>query len=183
MGGGDWNDGMNKVGENGGESVWLGWFLCKVFKCMQYLSDRIKAGIDYLAHLENLTAAIEENAWENDRYLRAFYGDGTPLGSSSCVECEIDSISQSWSAISGVANKERSIKALDTAYTNLVDTSSKTVRLLTPAFSGESKKNTGYISDYPAGIRENGAQYTHAAIWLSKAFYETGNSERGYELL
>jgi len=183
MGGGDWNDGMNKVGENGGESVWLGWFLCKIFKCMEYLSNRINAGLDYSESLAKLSAAIEENAWENDRYIRAFYGDGTPLGSASCVECEIDSISQSWSVISGAGDKERSLIAINTAYTNLVDKSAKVIRLLSPAFTGLSQKNPGYISDYPAGIRENGAQYTHAAIWLAKAFYESGDASKGYELL
>lgn len=183
MGGGDWNDGMNKVGDNGGESVWLGWFLCKTLSCMQFLSDKINAGLDYRSKINDIAFAIEHNAWENDRYLRAFYGDGTPLGSVSCKECEIDSISQSWSVLSGIGSPERSECALNTAYTNLVDSVSMTIRLLSPAFSGNSKNNPGYISDYPAGIRENGAQYTHAAIWLARAFYETGNKVRGYELL
>ena len=183
MGGGDWNDGMNKVGENGGESVWLGWFLCTVLKYMQFLSDRIGAGHNYQDDLSKIAASIEKNAWDGDRYIRAFYGDKTPLGSSSCVECEIDSISQSWSVISGTGNKERAGIAVNSAYTNLVDTHAKTVRLLSPPFKGFSHKNPGYISDYPVGIRENGAQYTHAAIWLAKAFYEIGQPERGYEIL
>ncbi|MBQ8200000.1 MAG: hypothetical protein IJZ76_11345, partial [Lachnospiraceae bacterium] len=183
MGGGDWNDGMNKVGTNGGESVWLGWFLCTVASYMQTLAEKTGREAEYTSVIKQITNSIETNAWDKDRYMRAFFGDGTPLGASSCAECSIDSLSQSWSVISGMADKKRARTAIETAYANLVDKENGVVRLLSPPFAGNSKNNPGYISDYPPGIRENGAQYTHAAVWLAKAFFEDGQKERGYELL
>ena len=175
----DWNDGMNYVGKEGrGESVWLGWFLCTVLKRMAFLADCMgDSGQPYQRHAEVLAANIEHSAWDQDHYIRAFYDDGSPMN-------VVDSISQSWSVISGFGDRERSKSALTKADARLVDRENGLIKLLDPPFDGTSdSENPGYIAMYPPGIRENGAQYTHGALWLAKAFLMLGDADRGYELL
>lgn len=176
----DWNDGMNNVGKNGrGESVWLGWFLCTVLDRMAYLAritgDR---GKPYLEEARSLAESIEKSAWQEDHYIRAFYDNSEPMNI-------VDSISQSWSVISGYGDRQRSQTAVNLAAARLVDRENGIIRLLTPPFDIESEKaeNPGYIAMYPPGIRENGAQYTHGALWLAKAFLLLDNWDKGYELL
>jgi len=185
MGGGDWNDGMNEVGIGGsGESVWLGWFFYKV------LSDFIplchyQKDAEYAAELEqkkeSLKISLNENCWDGDWYLRAFYDDGTKLGSKDNDECMIDSISQSWSVISGAGSREKSIKAMQSAWRYLVKEDEYMSLLLTPPFN-KTEKNPGYIKNYLPGIRENGGQYTHAAIWLAIATAMMGEYEMAHKL-
>ena len=175
----DWNDGMNYVGKEGrGESIWLGWFLCHVLERMSFLTELMgESGQDYRKAAETISLNIESSAWEQDHYIRAFYDDGTPMNI-------VDSISQSWSVISGFGDKERSKSALKIADARLVDKENGIVKLLDPPFDVESdSENPGYIAMYPPGVRENGAQYTHGALWLAKAFIMIGNPDRGYELL
>lgn len=165
--GGDWNDGMNRVGIQGkGESVWLGWFLCACLKSMGKGSLTREA--------EKIAAAVEKHAWDGNWYIRAFCDSGRILGSSHSAECMIDSIAQSWAVISGFGNVSRCKKALLSAERFLVDSENGVVKLLTPPFSVESIEEVGYIASYPPGVRENGAQYTHAAVWLAKAFLKMG---------
>lgn len=187
MGGGDWNDGMNCVGGKGkGESVWLGWFLCSVLDAMTRMSRIIGEVTSYAAESEKLAAAIEQCAWDGGWYLRAFYDDGEKLGSAANSQCIIDSLSQSWSVISGKGKRERTEIALSSAEKNLVDYERGIIKLLTPPFRREtdlSRNDPGYISAYPAGVRENGAQYTHAAVWLAKAMLLAGRQESGYEMI
>jgi len=172
MGGGDWNDGMNEVGIGGkGESVWLGWFFYKVLTDFIPLCLHMK-DTEYAAQLEakrdGLQRSLNENCWDGNWYLRAFYDDGTKLGSKDNDECMIDSISQSWSIISGAGSREKSIQAMRSAWRYLVREEDFVSLLLTPPFN-KTDKNPGYIKNYLPGIRENGGQYTHAAIWLAIA--------------
>ncbi len=175
MGSGDWNDGMNLVR---GESVWLGWFLCAVMKDVAELCERTERKRES----ENLYTAIAglqnalERAWDGAWYVRAFYEDGSALGSKSQTEASIDSISQSWSVLSGVGNKARASVAVESAMRKLVDDEVGLVRLLWPPFD-KSPQNPGYIKGYPPGVRENGAQYTHAATWLLWALAELGRAD------
>ncbi|HOA30634.1 MAG TPA: glucoamylase family protein [Clostridia bacterium] len=185
MRGGDWNDGMNNVK---GESVWLAWFLCTVMDNFKKLCKA--AGIysdhDFVQSIDRITndivKSIEEYCWDGNWYVRAFFEDGTPIGSHTSPECSIDSLAQSWSVISGRGDKERAVSALESAVKRLVDFDKGIIKLLTPAFTGEHM-NPGYIAAYPPGIRENGAQYTHGSIWLAKALLEFGWYDQGYELL
>jgi cellobiose phosphorylase len=172
MGGGDWNDGMNEVGKNGeGESVWLAWFLYALLGDFIPLCYR-EGDTDYAKELEKkrdaLQNSIETNTWDGEWYLRAFYDDGTKLGSKDNDECRIDSISQSWSVISGAARKERAAQAMQSAWRYLVREEDQISLLLTPPFN-KTSKSPGYIKNYIPGIRENGGQYTHAAVWLAIA--------------
>ena len=185
MGGGDWNDGMNAVGiEGSGESVWLAWFfytvldefipLCEYQEQQEYADDlKVKQ--------KELLINIEDHAWDGEWYLRAFYDDGTKLGSRENNECRIDSISQSWSSISGAADKERVEKALLSAWRYLVREQDGISLLLSPPFD-KTNKNPGYIKNYYPGIRENGGQYTHAAVWLAIANTLSGNCRQAYQL-
>ena len=185
MGGGDWNDGMNEVGIGGkGESVWLGWFFYKV------LTDFIplclhKKDTEYAAQLEkrrdSLKISLNENCWDGSWYLRAFYDDGTKLGSKDNDECMIDSISQSWSVISGAGDRQKSIQAMRSAWRYLVREENYMSLLLTPPFN-KTEKNPGYIKNYLPGIRENGGQYTHAAIWLAIATAMMGEYDMAHKL-
>lgn len=182
MKGGDWNDGMNRVGIKGkGESVWLGWFLCCCLRAVCKLSLLVPAceadRRALLSEADQIAAAIEKNAWDGNWYVRAFCDDGKILGSSSSSECMIDSISQSWSVLSGYGDPERSKTALLSAERFLVDAENGVIKLLTPPFTEASITDVGYIASYPPGIRENGAQYTHAAIWLAKAFFQIGRKD------
>ncbi len=172
MGGGDWNDGMNEVGKDGqGESVWLGWFLYTLLGefipiCFQ-MGER-----EYAKELEKkrdaLIGNIEEHCWDGDWYMRAFYDDGTKMGSKESDECKIDSISQSWSVISRGAKRDRALTAMQSAWRYLIREEDSISLLLAPPFD-KTPKNPGYIKNYIPGIRENGGQYTHAAVWLAIA--------------
>jgi cyclic beta-1,2-glucan synthetase len=186
MGCGDWNDGMNLVGRYGkGESVWLAFFLYDV---LVKFSDVAKGYGDQLfanectVQAEKLRKNIQLHAWDGEWYLRAFFDDGSPLGSSQNNECRIDSIAQSWSVISGAGDKERSDKAMNQVGKQLVDRENRLIRLFTPSFD-TSPLNPGYIKGYIPGVRENGGQYTHAAIWTAWAFAMMGETDKAWELL
>ena len=172
MGGGDWNDGMNEVGIEGtGESVWLGWFFFAVlgdFIPLCYQEDDLEFAKELENKREILNKNIEENTWDGEWYLRAFYDDQTKLGSKENDECRIDSISQSWSVISKGARKDRALSAMRSTNRYLVKEEEGISLLLTPPFD-KTNKNPGYIKNYYPGIRENGGQYTHAAVWLAIA--------------
>ncbi len=172
MGGGDWNDGMNEVGIEGtGESVWLGWFLYALlgdFIPLCYQEDDLEFAKELEQKKETLRSSMEENTWDGEWYLRAFYDDSTKLGSKENDECRIDSISQSWSVISKGAEKDRALAAMNSAKRYLVKEEEGISLLLTPPFD-KTDKNPGYIKNYFPGIRENGGQYTHAAVWLAIA--------------
>ncbi len=172
MGGGDWNDGMNKVGIEGtGESVWLAWFFYTVvgdFIPLSYHEKDFETATLLEQMREDLKTNIEEHTWDGEWYLRAFYDDGHKLGSKENDECRIDSISQSWSVISKGAQKERSLVAMESAIRYLVKEEDGISLLLAPPFD-KTNKDPGYIKNYYPGIRENGGQYTHAAVWLAIA--------------
>ncbi len=186
MGSGDWNDGMDKVGEKGrGESVWLGFFLYDTIR--KFLEGaRIYADAEIVKRYEEQAAQlqknIEQHAWDGAWYRRAYFDDGTPLGSSSNDECKIDSIAQSWSVLSGSGNKNRSKLAMEEAYRRLVRKDPGLIQLFDPPFDN-SALNPGYIKGYVPGVRENGGQYTHAAIWLVMAFAALRDNRRAWELL
>jgi len=185
MGSGDWNDGMNTVGNKGrGESVWLSWFMYKVltyFVAICRDKDEIERANRYSEYASKIADKLNNNAWDGQWYKRAIFDDGTPLGSIENEECKIDSISQSWSVISGAGEEEKSDKALNSAKEYLIDRENRIIKLLTPSFS-KSKLEPGYIKDYPEGIRENGGQYTHAAIWLGIAYAMKKDNEMAYEI-
>ncbi|MCH8534813.1 MAG: glycosyltransferase 36 [Flavobacteriaceae bacterium] len=186
IGGGDWNDGMNRVGEDGkGESVWLGFFIYSVltsFSAICYIMKDASRAERYLLVAKKLKQKLNTSGWDGQWYLRAFYDDGTPLGSSINEECKIDAISQAWSIISGVASKERGMQALSAVEKHLVAEKDKFIRLLTPPFD-KTEKDPGYIKGYIPGVRENGGQYTHAALWSIKAFAEMGMGEKAVHYL
>jgi cellobiose phosphorylase len=185
IGCGDWNDGMNNVGRLGkGESVWLGFFLHEVLEKFRSVSDlRSDHAFSQQCgqHAEQLAEAIEKNAWDGEWYLRAYFDDGTPLGSARNAECRIDAISQSWATLSKVGAADRVAKALDALDEQLVDETSGLIRLLTPPFD-VSEPDPGYIRGYLPGVRENGGQYTHAAIWTVMAFIDAGRTDRAWQL-
>jgi len=186
MGSGDWNDGMNLVGEHGkGESVWLGFFLYEVL--MRFAEVASHAGDPTFAERCRMEAAqvrqkIEQNGWDGAWYRRAYFDDGTPLGSASNAECRIDSIAQSWSVLSGAGDPGRSRMAMDAVDQRLVRRDDALIQLLDPPFD-QSALNPGYIKGYVPGVRENGGQYTHGAIWAAMAFAALGDGRRAWELL
>jgi cellobiose phosphorylase len=185
IGTGDWNDGMNRVGAQGrGESVWLGFFLFDILKRFAAVagarSDDAFADT-CLAAAEQLRVNLERHAWDGAWYRRAWFDDGTPLGSSTSVECSIDSIAQSWSVLSGAGDPQRTRQAMASLDQHLVRRDAKLIQLLDPPFD-KSKEDPGYIRGYVPGVRENGGQYTHAAIWATMAFARLGDSERAWEL-
>jgi len=185
MGGGDWNDGMNGVGIGGqGESVWLAWFYYTVLELfiplVRHMKDFSFSDALYAAKAA-LRESIEKSAWDGQWYLRAFYDDGTKLGSAENQECRIDSISQSWSVISGAGRPDRARQAFDSAWEHLVNEKERVSLLLTPPFD-KTAKNPGYIKNYYPGIRENGGQYSHGAVWLAIAAVMLGDSRRAYRL-
>jgi cyclic beta-1,2-glucan synthetase len=185
IGSGDWNDGMNEVGRHGkGESVWLGWFQIHVIGGFIPLLQA-RGELDVVATLEariaGLTAAIEQHAWDGKWYRRAFYDDGTPIGSQSSDDCQIDSLSQSWAVISSAAQATRAAQAMQSVRERLVDTEGRIIKLLTPPFD-RTEKNPGYIKGYPPGIRENGGQYTHAASWVIIAAALMGRGTEAVEM-
>ena len=181
--GGDWNDGMNRVGEGGeGQSVWLGWFLLRTLKrwipFAKTRNDSTRADV-WKAHATSLKKAIEGPGWDGEWYRRATYDDGTPLGSKTCEEDRIDSLGQSWAVLSGQGRKSRRDIALDAVMEQLVDDEHDIVRLFTPPFQ-YTEKDPGYIKGYPPGVRENGGQYTHAATWVVYALAEQGRADEAW---
>ncbi|ANX04201.1 cyclic beta 1-2 glucan synthetase [Immundisolibacter cernigliae] len=194
MGGGDWNDGMNLVGMQGrGESVWLGFFLCTVLRQFAELArgHGDTAFADFcLTQAQQLRHDIDAHAWDGAWYRRAWFDDGTPLGSAGSAECQIDSISQSWSVLSqvgqsgatGSVSSARSLLAMESVDQRLVRRDSQLVQLLDPPFD-KSAVDPGYIRGYVPGVRENGGQYTHGAIWAAMAFAALGDRQRAWELL
>jgi cellobiose phosphorylase len=186
MGSGDWNDGMNLVGIHGkGESVWLGFFLHKVlidFTEVALLHDDAQFAERCQAEAAQLRANLAKHAWDGGWYRRAWFDDGTPLGSAGNAECAIDSIAQSWSVLSGAGDPKRSQLALEALDQHLVHRDTGIIQLLDPPFD-KSSLNPGYIKGYVPGVRENGGQYTHAAIWAAMAFAASGNRQRAWELL
>jgi cellobiose phosphorylase len=186
IGSGDWNDGMNIVGEHGkGESVWLGFFLYEVLMRFTEVARR-HGDVSFAARCQREAAHvrqnIEQNGWDGEWYRRAYFDDGSPLGSASNPECQIDSIAQSWSVLSGAGDAERSRMAMDAVDKRLVRRDHALIQLLDPAFD-KSNLNPGYIKGYVPGVRENGGQYTHGAIWAAMAFAALGDSRRAWELL
>jgi len=184
MGTGDWNDGMNRVGPEGrGESVWLGWFLHTTlweFARLAELRGETKRAAAWRQHVDALKAALER-AWDGDWYRRAYFDDGTPLGSVSNAECRIDSIAQSWGVISGAALTARAEHAMAAVEEYLVHRGDGLVLLFTPPFD-QTPLDPGYIKGYLPGVRENGGQYTHAAIWAVLAFAALGDGDKAGEL-
>ena len=186
IGVGDWNDGMNRVGRKGrGESVWLGFFLFDILSnwipICEERGDRIRAR-RYRAYRRELHAALNEAGWDGAWYRRAYYDDGAPLGSAQNDECRIDALAQAWAVISRAAPGQRAGQALAAMREQLVDEAAGIIRLLTPAFD-RTPHDPGYIKGYVPGVRENGGQYTHAALWAVRALAEHGEHEAAARLL
>ena len=185
IGSGDWNDGMNRVGIGGtGESVWLAWFLVTTLRAfavhVERRGDSLVAA-ELRAKADAYVVAVEANGWDGEWYRRAYYDDGTPLGSSANDECRIDAIAQSWSVISGAGRPDRQRQAMASLEKYLVRDDARLLMLLTPAFD-KTPKDPGYIKGYLPGVRENGAQYTHAALWSVLATAMSGDGDRAFEL-
>ena len=184
--GGDWNDGMNRVGIEGkGESIWLGWFLIQALDQMIPIAESRRdnaSATAWAAHRGKVRASIEANGWDGEWYRRGYFDDGSPLGSSQNDECRLDSIAQSWSVISGASDFARANQAMDNVMAKLVDADAGIVRLFTPPFQEGSEKDPGYIKSYPPGVRENGGQYTHAAIWVAYALARMGRGDDAYRV-
>jgi cyclic beta-1,2-glucan synthetase len=185
MGTGDWNDGMNRVGREGrGESVWLAWFLHATLRdfapVAESRGDRTRAAA-WRAHADALKTSVEAQAWDGDWYRRAYFDDGTPLGSSAGEECRIDSIAQSWGVISGAASPPRAARAMAAVEEHLIRRDAGLMVLLAPPFD-HTALDPGYIKGYPPGIRENGGQYTHAALWSVIAFATLGEGDKAHGL-
>lgn len=185
MGTGDWNDGMNLVGAQGqGESVWLAFFLCDVLA--QFTPVALQRGDAAFAQrcqdeAARLRRAIDENAWDGAWYQRGWFDNGSPLGTSENAECRIDSIAQSWAVLSGAADAQRARQAMDAVDATLVHRDAGLVQLLDPPFN-HSDPSPGYIQGYVPGVRENGGQYTHAAVWTGMAFAALGDARRAWEV-
>ncbi len=185
MGSGDWNDGMNLVGIHGkGESVWLGFFLYKVLTSFAVLAER-RGDQEFAdrcrSESQDLRRNLARHAWDGEWYRRAWFDDGSPLGTWSNVECSIDSLAQSWSVLSGAGDIARSRTAMDAVDRRLVHRDSGLIQLLDPPFD-KSELNPGYIKGYVPGVRENGGPYTHAAVWAAMAFAALGDKQRAWEL-
>ncbi|HEX5354261.1 MAG TPA: glycosyl transferase family 36 [Rhodanobacteraceae bacterium] len=185
MGTGDWNDGMNRVGAGGkGESVWMGWFLIKVIGDFAPFAEarRDLRVARWRDHARALELALETKAWDGDWYRRAFYDDGTPLGSAVDTECRIESMAQSWAVISGRGDPERAARAMRAVNQHLVRPNDGVVALFTEPFD-KTTHDPGYIKGYPPGLRENGGQYTHGSVWSLIAFAMLGDGDKAGELL
>jgi cyclic beta-1,2-glucan glucanotransferase len=171
---------MNRVGVGGrGESVWLGWFLHAALSSFAPLADargEAARAARLRAHASALATALETGGWDGEWYRRGYFDDGSPLGSARDEECRIDSIAQSWSVISGAGDASHSASALGAAYAQLVRHGERLALLFTPPFD-RSSLDPGYVKGYPPGIRENGGQYTHAAVWLAIAFAMQGDGD------
>jgi cyclic beta-1,2-glucan synthetase len=185
MGTGDWNDGMNRVGHEGkGESIWLAWFLHTTLFEFSRRADARGDGAraeKWRLHVGDLKAAVERNGWDGDWYRRAYFDDGTPLGSALNKECQIDSIAQSWAVLSGAADPARAARAMAALDERLIHKSEGLALLLTPPFD-HTVPNPGYIQGYLPGVRENGGQYTHAGVWALLAFAALGDGDKAGEL-
>jgi cyclic beta-1,2-glucan synthetase len=186
MGTGDWNDGMNRVGRQGrGESVWMGFFLYTILEdflpLCRHREDAARLG-RYREIQRKLAQALEESGWDGAWYRRAYYDDGATLGSASDSECRIDCLAQAWAAISGAVPEARARQAMKAAEEHLVDRGAGMIRLLTPPFD-VCEHDPGYIKGYIPGVRENGGQYTHGALWAVKAMAKLGEVDRAAELL
>jgi cyclic beta-1,2-glucan synthetase len=188
IGTGDWNDGMNHVGPEGrGESVWLAWFLATVLNAFagvteEYMEQGGHLGPIWRDRAAQLAAATEKSCWDGGWYLRAFFDNGSPLGSHSSTEMQIDSLPQSWAVISHLGDPVRATQAMESAQELLVDQRNHLVRLFTPPFD-HSTPNPGYLMGYPPGLRENGGQYTHGALWMALGWARLGNGDRAGGLL
>jgi len=186
MGTGDWNDGMNRVGHHGqGESVWLGFFLCEVLRefapvARGHGDEAFAQRCD--AERRQIGERLEASAWDGQWYRRAYFDDGTPLGSKDNRECQIDSIAQSWAVLSGIGSPERVQQAMDSVAARLVRPQAQLVQLLDPPFDCRGP-NPGYIAGYVPGVRENGGQYTHAAVWAAMAFAALGDAARAWQVM
>jgi cyclic beta-1,2-glucan synthetase len=183
--GGDWNDGMNRVGVEGkGESVWLAWFLITTLRRMaEHADNRHHAEVvaRFRQRANDYAAAIDREAWDGAWYRRAFFDDGTPLGSATSDECQIDAIAQSWAVISGAGDPERARRAMQSVGERLVNNDARLIMLLTPPFD-RMTHDPGYIKGYLPGVRENGAQYTHGALWTALATALLGDGDRAFTL-
>jgi cyclic beta-1,2-glucan synthetase len=186
MGGGDWNDGMNRVGHEGrGESVWLAWFIGNVLERFAPIVEGHGDGeraARYRAHAAELAKAAEAEGWDGGWYLRAFFDDGTPLGTRNAAECRIDGITQAWATISGLGEPRRARDSLQAVQEHLVRGEDNLIALLDPPFD-HTPKDPGYIKGYVPGVRENGGQYTHAAIWVVMAYLMQGEGDDAFDLL
>lgn len=185
IGGGDWNDGMNRVGVCGeGESVWLGWLLCATLGSFAALAEArgdAPHAASWRAHVAALKADLDANAWDGHWYRRGWFDDGAPLGSGDNEECRIDSIAQSWAVLSGAAPRERAAEAMGSVERELILPHEGLALLFTPPFD-LSVRDPGYIKGYPPGLRENGGQYTHAALWSVMAFAALGEGDKANAL-
>jgi cyclic beta-1,2-glucan synthetase len=185
MGTGDWNDGMNRVGEGGkGESVWLGWLMYATLNVFAPLADargETRRSAAWRAHAIALQTSLEREAWDGQWYRRGWFDDGTPLGSAANDECQIDSIAQSWAVISGAANPERAVFAMAAVERELIRPQDGVALLFTPPFD-KTPLDPGYIKGYPPGVRENGGQYTHAALWSVLALAKLGEGDKAISL-
>jgi cyclic beta-1,2-glucan synthetase len=185
IGTGDWNDGMNRVGEEGkGESIWLAWFLCATltgFARLADVRDDVERAASWRRHAAALVEALERDGWDGEWYRRAYFDDGTPVGSAANDECRIDSIAQSWSVISQAADPARAVRAMAAAEKYLIHRDDGLALLFTPPFD-HTASDPGYIKGYPPGIRENGGQYTHGAIWSVIAFAMLGDGDKAGDL-
>jgi cellobiose phosphorylase len=185
MGSGDWNDGMNMVGNKGsGESVWLGWFLVTVLKkiipvCIEMGESELSE--KYFNIMNQITESIERSAWDGNWYIRAYFDNGMPLGSAENSECKIDSIAQTWAILSEAGNPERVRQAMKSVEDYLITREDGVIKLLAPPFD-TSEMEPGYIKGYSPGVRENGGQYTHAAAWVIIAFAKLGDGDKAHEL-
>jgi len=186
IGGGDWNDGLNRVGIEGkGESVWLSWFIAHVlrdFAPICELKSETKLASEYRTRADAYVSAIDTGAWDGEWYRRGYFDDGTPLGSSESEEAKIDSLPQSWALITGGGDQERAQTAMKSLETHLIKKDDELVLLFTPAFD-KSPHDPGYIKGYLPGVRENGGQYTHAACWVAYAYAMSGQGRKAVETL
>ncbi len=183
IGTGDWNDGFNKIGHKGqGESVWLGFFLYDILRKWENVIEYKNESKEKYSNIrKELKKSLNENGWDGFWFKRAITDDGEIIGSSKSKECKIDSITQSWSVISEAGNNDKKYIAIESAKKYLIDEENKIIKLLTPPFNGET--NPGYIQEYPNGVRENGGQYTHSAIWLIMAFAKLGMIDEAVKYL
>jgi cellobiose phosphorylase len=185
IGGGDWNDGMNEIGRLGkGESVWMGWFLATVLKnfipIVEARGDTVRVE-RYKKAIDHLVKSLQENSWDGAWYRRAYFDDGSAVGSADSEECQIDSLPQSWSIISGLGDPERSKVAMNNVYERLVSKEHKIIKLFTPPFN-TGPQEPGYIKGYLPGVRENGGQYTHASAWVIIATALMGDGKSAVDL-